>query len=66
MTPKSTAHFKFNMRKCLEFLEKKPDFDQKLLWDEDMFYNCETSFYVTLLSEIKRVYKKSIKALISK
>lgn len=58
MRPKTAAHCKFNMMKCIEILEKQHSFDRKILWNYEQFAECRKLFLQNLLHNVMNVYKK--------
>ncbi|KAL4477777.1 hypothetical protein ABPG72_018951 [Tetrahymena utriculariae] len=63
LNPKNNANFKYNLSKCIEFLEKKSDMAQDLLWDQNELFECSSDFIKKFLLAIRYAYRKATLSL---
>ncbi|EAR85796.2 hypothetical protein TTHERM_00312780 (macronuclear) [Tetrahymena thermophila SB210] len=55
--PKTSASCLVNIRKAFFILQKKTDFDPKLLLDETLVYEAKNHFVVNFLNQLKHAFK---------
>ncbi|KAL4432084.1 hypothetical protein ABPG74_014338 [Tetrahymena malaccensis] len=63
LNPKTNAHCKYNLSKCIEILEKKSDMTQDLLWDQNELFECSSDFIKKFLLAIRYAYRKATLSL---